>query len=158
MQLDLSILVASVPERIELLAPLVAELHRQISDASVELLVLIDNKRRTTGVKRNALIEQAHGDFVVFVDDDDWIEPDYVDTLRATIAAAPDADCIVFDVAFYIDGQFIKTTRSGIEYSWDEDREHFYRRPNPVSGCYARRISSRHKFLDSSYGEDTEWS
>lgn len=44
---------------------------------------------------RNAGIEFSHGDYLVFVDADDWIEPDMIDTLVNGIG---DADIISFGV------------------------------------------------------------
>jgi hypothetical protein len=48
---------------------------------------------------------------------DDRLEPDYVSTLCAQIESKPDTDCIVFDVAVYFNGQFIKLCKYGKEYS-----------------------------------------
>jgi glycosyltransferase involved in cell wall biosynthesis len=52
--------------------------EHQIGEFPVEHLILMDNKRRTVGEKRDALLRAAKGNYVAFVDDDDFISPDYV--------------------------------------------------------------------------------
>lgn len=74
----LSILTPAVPSRLPQLAKLCEEIEGQIGSLPVEHLVLLDNKRRTVGEKRDALLRMARGKYVAFVDDDDWIaEPAY---------------------------------------------------------------------------------
>lgn len=93
--LMLSILIITVFERDS--SKLIAELNRQIGKKPVELLVLSDNRRRTLGEKRNALLRLAKGEWIVQLDDDDWICEDFVDTLLAEIDKKPDANCISYD-------------------------------------------------------------
>src|SRR5689334_10344559 len=52
----LSILTPAVPARLRQLEWLMAKIDRQIGDKPVEHLILIDNKRRTVGEKRDALL------------------------------------------------------------------------------------------------------
>ena len=77
----LSILIPSLPERIHLLSSVLSDLHEQSKGKPVEVLVLTDNRHRTTGQKRNQLIGLAQGRFISFVDDDDSVAADYVDQI-----------------------------------------------------------------------------
>ena len=86
----LSILTPAVPSRMAQLAKLCDELARQIGGLAVEHLTLLDNKRRTVGEKRDALLRAARGAYVAFVDDDDWIEHNYVRELLGAMEANPD--------------------------------------------------------------------
>ena len=86
----LSILTPAVPSRMAQLAKLCDELARQIGGLAVEHLTLLDNKRRTVGEKRDALLRAARGAYVAFVDDDDWISPDYVAELVKAAKEGPD--------------------------------------------------------------------
>ena len=156
MNIVLSILIPSVPERMDYLSRMIGHLSEQTQGMPVEILVLLDNKKSTIGTKRNVLIEQAKGDYIVFVDDDDRIEPHYVSTLCSQIESAPHVDCIVFDVAVYFNGRFNKLCKYGNEYSHGEDHFFYYRKPNHIM-CYAKRIAAKHKFNDISFGEDDEW-
>ena len=105
----LSILTPAVQSRMAQLAMLCDELARQIGGQAVEHLALLDNKRRTVGEKRDALLRAARGAYVAFVDDDDWISPDYVAELVKAASERPDVitfnqHCIVnatqFEVQF----------------------------------------------------------
>src|SRR4030095_2341394 len=62
----------------------------QIRNDPVEHLVLLDNKKRTVGEKRDALMRAARGDYISFVDDDDMIALDYVALILQKIRLAPD--------------------------------------------------------------------
>jgi hypothetical protein len=76
--IQLSILTPAVPSRIFQLQKLCFELEGQIKGLPVEHLALLDNKRRTVGEKRDALLRAARGRYVAFVDDDDDVSDDYV--------------------------------------------------------------------------------
>ena len=52
----LSILIPSIPSRFEMVRALVEKLELQIGDLPVEILVFLDNKRRSIGMKRDALV------------------------------------------------------------------------------------------------------
>jgi len=157
---DLSILIPSLPERLHLLEGMLTSLEQQARRCGhvqqVELLVLTDNRCRSIGEKRNALLDVAQGRFVAFVDDDDRVAADYVDRLCQAIGTHPDADCVVFDVAVSAPNGG-KLARYGVEYEIGEDAFYYYRKPNHLM-CYARRIALRHRYRDTSWGEDTDWS
>ena len=84
----LSILTASIPERSGQRAILTETIAQQIGDLPVEHLSLVDNRKRTIGAKRDALLRIARGTFVAYVDDDDTVTPDYVGSLIAARNAA----------------------------------------------------------------------
>ena len=72
----LSILIPSIPSRIQdRMIPLYHKLQEQIrkldNPKDVELLCVIDNKRRSIGYKRESLVYIARGNYLAFVDDDD---------------------------------------------------------------------------------------
>lgn len=84
----LSILTASIPERADKLEMLTAKITAQIGDLPVEHLVFLDNRKRTIGAKRDALLRIARGTFIAYVDDDDTVSPDYVASLVEAIKIA----------------------------------------------------------------------
>ena len=84
----LSILTASIPERADKLEMLTEKITAQIGDLPVEHLVFLDNRKRTIGAKRDALLRIARGTFIAYVDDDDTVSPDYVASLVDAIKIA----------------------------------------------------------------------
>ncbi|MCM3568566.1 glycosyltransferase family A protein [Neobacillus mesonae] len=152
----LSILIPSVPERFRYLQRVYTNLVNQTNGKPVEILVMLENKKRTTGAKRNALIEQAQGEYVVFVDDDDELEHDYISEIYSCIQRNPGVDCIVFDVAVYSNNVFNRICKYGKEYSHSHDTQFFYRKPNHLM-CFSKKLALQHKFKDISLGEDTDW-
>jgi len=97
MSILFSILTPAVPSRWAQLEKLSDELARQIGDKPVEHLVLMDNKRRTVGEKRDALLRASRGQYVAFCDDDDWVRDGYVDEILRAIQANPGVDVVTFN-------------------------------------------------------------
>jgi glycosyltransferase involved in cell wall biosynthesis len=87
MEITLSILICSVDteERQAKLKKLISELNRQISknfaEEVIEIIIDTDNMDKSVGQKRNDLIEKAQGEFVCFIDDDDFISENYLSTI-----------------------------------------------------------------------------
>lgn len=87
MEITLSILICSVDteERQAKLKKLISELNRQISknfaEEVIEIIIDTDNMDKSVGQKRNDLIEKAQGEFICFIDDDDFISENYLSTI-----------------------------------------------------------------------------
>jgi len=93
----LSILIPALESRRFAAFPLIADLRAQARAFSdVEVLVEEDNGEKPSGAKRNALIRRSTGDYFCQVDDDDFVAPDYVATIRA--ACDGDVDLVSFDL------------------------------------------------------------
>jgi glycosyltransferase involved in cell wall biosynthesis len=88
--LKLSILTPTLASRLGKSQALFDELQRQIGDKPVEHLGLLNNRKSTVGKVRDTLLRAAQGDYVAFVDDDDWVMPDYVDSILAAMETNPD--------------------------------------------------------------------
>ncbi|MHC4094398.1 MAG: glycosyltransferase, partial [Planctomycetota bacterium] len=98
-----SILISAIPERYHSAQPLLYSLLESQGVArrpDIELLTLMDNRRRSVGDKRNALLDLAVGEYVSFIDDDDLVAPIYVDKVYRAIVKArkqePPVDVICF--------------------------------------------------------------
>ena len=85
--MNLSILVPCLDSRNYM--PLINEIKRQIKEFGlenkVEVLFYADNGEMTSGTKRNILTSQAEGEFITFIDDDDWISCNYVLSLYIVV-------------------------------------------------------------------------
>jgi cellulose synthase/poly-beta-1,6-N-acetylglucosamine synthase-like glycosyltransferase len=134
---------------------LAAAISEQIGNSPVEHLVLFDNRARSIGAKRQALVDIARGEYVAFVDDDDDISPDYVDRLLK--AAKTNADVITFrqraiynglesEVHFGINNQDGPFTPGGTTL----------RAPWHVCAWKRERVKDC-LFAESNYGEDLAW-
>jgi len=153
--MKLSILTPTIPGREEKVKALSEKIQSQIGDLPVEHLIFSDNRKRSIGGKRQALVNIARGQYIAFIDDDDDLTDDYVsEILRATESGA---DVITFkQSAFYNEqhstvvfrlGQKDGTyTNNGItprnawhNCAWNREK---------VLGC---------AFMESNYGEDLAW-
>lgn len=157
----LSILVCTLPKRREMFEQLYGKILLQIAmcNAVNEVeLIWDDNAQITTGRKRNYLLDRAKGLFVVFIDDDDEITDDYVDSILKAIKENPDVDCIGLEGYITTNGDKRKEWSISIRHGyWHETDTHYLRTPNHISPV-KRKIASHCRFPEISYGEDMEYS
>lgn len=156
--MKLSILICSIPSRSFKLQLLVEHLNKQIGFEAVEVLVEVDNKVMTIGAKRQLLLERATGDYVVSIDDDDWVPDYYIQQLLHAIKAKP--DCIGFRISCDMQG-VRKTANSSNKYSdWKDNTDGF----NYVRTIYHKNPVKREIALHIGYnknmrfGEDYDYS
>ena len=97
MEVLLSILIPSIPERLQLLTPLVTKLQQQIGDKPVELMVMMDNRKQPLGTKRNTMMATCLGKHLTHLDDDDDVADDYVDAILGRLVEAPSVDVLSFN-------------------------------------------------------------
>ena len=162
--MKLSVLMASVSSRLATKMPRIfLDLERQAKGKDVEVLVFLDDRKRSIGHKRNALVSIAQGEFVAFVDDDDRVAHDYVDRLLERIGDSTNElrpDVIVFDV--WVSGYYERFGLSDRLCSYDLDHEHqtlidrYHRKPNHLM-AWRTALVKQEPFSDSSSGEDTDW-
>lgn len=155
--LILSILTPAVPSRFGQLTGLCARLEYQIGGLPVEHLVLMDNKKRTVGEKRDALLRAARGKYVAFVDDDDNVTGNYVSAILN--ATRDDPDVITFRQMATVN-QFSRT----VEFKLGNPNEPWSHYPietlppikrNAWHVCAWRRtLAILSSFPASNYGED----
>lgn len=153
----LTVAILSITARVRTFLPtLIQKLSAQAEDKPVELLVLLDNQRSSIGAKRNALLLAAHGQYLAFVDDDDDVADEYIESLLGSINANPGVDCIVFDAWVTQNGGHGKTCRYGLEYSNEDRADGYYRRPNHLC-CVRASVAKTVSFDDISWHEDFHW-
>jgi len=137
------------------LQTLLDDLFAQAKGKPVEVVAVLDNRWKTLSDKRNSAIRDAKGRFISFVDDDDRVSPDYVDSLLEAISKDRDADCVVFDAEVHGYAAKPKICRYGAELRTSEDADRYYRKPMPIC-CWRRDVAARHEFRNYP-NEDMEW-
>jgi glycosyltransferase involved in cell wall biosynthesis len=156
----LSILVPSVSERRDTFLPKSMEmLYGQLDKLpeekrnQVEVIYLIDNKTIMLGDKRNLLVDMAKGKYIVFVDCDDRVSDDYIETLFD--ATYTEADVIVFQVEVALNGQEPKICYYSKDYSRDYNEPNSYHRlPNHIC-CVKKQASKKVSFPSLKKAEDS---
>jgi hypothetical protein len=155
----LSILIPTLPQRKEMLDSLLENLNKQLYYYQNDVEVIIDNGTGDTiGKKRNLMLQLAKGDFVVFIDDDDDIAHDYLESIIGAIKENPNADCIGMNGIITTDGVQQRKWSISIEHgSWHEKDGVYYRTPNHISPV-KREIANMVGFTDKTMGEDYDYS
>jgi glycosyltransferase involved in cell wall biosynthesis len=151
----LSILTPTIPGREKQLQALQRRIKTQIDGYPIEHLILSDNRKRSIGAKRQALVDIARGQYIAFVDDDDDIADGYVEEL--VNAAASGADVITFLQGATYNGQ-----QSVVDFQLGQGDHGFA--PGGITNrdawhvCAWRRSRVAHcQFGESNYGEDLTW-
>ena len=156
-QPQLSILIPSIPSRIEKLTQLVKKLEDLIGDKKIEILSLIDNKNKSIGEKRDNLVQMSTGKYIMFIDDDDDIT--YLNSIYS--ATYFDVDVITFkSECLNQDGsKFIVTHKLGndIEHNCDEKGRYLDCKRPPFHNCAWHNKYKKFHFPFVNYGEDWGW-
>lgn len=158
----LSILICTVPQRKEFLRRLCEGLYKQLVSSKwknfVEIIVVEDNFKITTGKKRNILIDKSIGKYVCFIDDDDIVSDNYIEALLP-ILEKDLYDCVGWKYSFVFYGKQIGPlgTISLQNTEWLDTIERLCKPICHFSQVRAS-IAALVKFPDRSHGEDAMWS
>jgi hypothetical protein len=117
------VLIPTIPHRHEKLCALLCEFDRQRQPGFC-VVILRDNLERAgaaSHAKRQELTERSRATYISFVDDDDWVAPDYVRRIMTALGTGP--DYVGFPVRFTVDG----IPQNPVEHSlrhgcWEENR------------------------------------
>lgn len=156
---DLSILVATIPERKSQFRRLMAHLEGMAEDEPVE--ILSDDAPKgdiSIGSKRQRLLERATGRYVVFIDDDDWVPLYYVPEILDAIEQRP--DCIGFLIEVHGLSRVVQRAAASDRYdTWASNADGYdYVRTiyhkTPVKREHALAIG----YADMRFAEDKDYS
>lgn len=150
----LSILIATIGQRKSQLRKLLDILFRQIRDKPVEIVAYWNNGERPMGEIRQALVDEAKGEYICFIDDDDEVPAYYVDRILKALGK----DYVGWRMQAWHDGVKLKPTFHSIKYStWYDDDNGFYRNIshlNPIKRSLALQISFE---TPKGIAEDEPW-
>lgn len=157
-EIKLSILIPSIPSRWRQLTTSFDSLVEKIGDKDIEVLAFSDNKKRTIGEKRDALVKMAKGKYIMFVDDDDELLS--VNEIYEA-ACKHDVDVITFkQECRNTDGStFIVDFGLGnkIEHNVDENGNYTDCKRPPFHVCAWNSIYAAYDFPAVNYAEDWGW-
>lgn len=112
------------------------------------------------GKKRNDLLQAARGKFICFIDDDDRISNDYIETVLAALVKNPNCDCLSLRGVMTTDGKNPETFEHSIKYQdWKttENAIKYERYPNHLN-VIRTDIARQFLFPETNFGEDHAWS
>ncbi len=161
----LSILICHLTNRKALLERLMKCLQPQVDKANangaiVEVLVEADNGKISTGEKRNRLLARASGTHCCFQDDDDEINPCFVELVLEALKSNP--DCVSLEGEMDRMGhpkrRFSHSLKHGADWREEMSGQRRYLRPpnhiNTVRTVLAREAGFPNKVV----AEDLEYS
>lgn len=124
----------------------------------VEIMILTDNKMIMLGQKRNVMVDAAQGDYVMFVDDDDRVEPDLIVSLLDAIDTHPGVDVVAFEASVTINGGDPRICRYSKDYRRDVNTPtEYHRLPNHIC-CVRRELARQVSFPSKIRNEDSGYS
>lgn len=154
-----AILIPYTPDRQQLLDRVLAQVGEQMGDHPVKVITNLDNKEKSTGVKRNELLDKAReieASHIAFVDSDDLIGPTYIQ--RNMEAVYGDYDCAELWGQYYENGKQMNPFHHSIIHDhWWQDAKFYYRNPNHLN-CIKLELLKDIRFQDKTIGEDGHYS
>jgi glycosyltransferase involved in cell wall biosynthesis len=164
----LSILIATIPERYPVFIRLLNDLMRQVYRMNNEhptlgmVEIIFDDSVKFTeggksiGGKRNDLRQRATGKYSIFLDDDEVVAPNYVETIVRM--CQKDADVVTFRVLFKSD-HYWSVLNLSLENKKDEQAnpdDIIQRRVWHVCAIKTD-ITKKEHFSEINHNEDGDW-
>lgn len=155
MEPKLSILIATLGHRYNLLQSLLDSLLPQVdkTGGQIEVIIYRNNGELAIGQYRQALLEEAKGEYVCFVDDDDGLPDFYCEKILQNLGE----DYVGFKVKLSNDGIQRNPVYHSIKYDrWSQDDTGYYRgvtHLNPIR----RELALKGRFHANGSGEDENW-
>lgn len=164
----LSILIPTIPDRELRLSYLENELRHQAEEivrngnnAGIEIHVkttptFLDGGP-TVGAKRNELVQHATGKYLCFLDDDESIAPNYIETLL--MLCAQDKDICTFNALYKLENYWgIVNMRLGHTVNEQTDPHRLIISRPPWHMCPVRsEFAKLYQFPDKNNAEDWPW-
>lgn len=155
--MKLSILIRTIVGREDKFNMLLHTLNCQTYiEGEVEFLIEKDNKELSTGLKAQKLIERAKGEYVVFIDDDDIVNTEYIPKILEAIKSKPDCVGILVE-CHNLPG---RTAAVSNRYDkWESNKDGFdYVRTIHHLCPIKREIALQIGYKDIRCGEDADYS
>ena len=119
--------------------------------------MLCDNKKRSIGMERQALLDVAKGDYVAFVDDDDDVVSYYVRALVPAQLVNHAPDLLLFNTAVTLDANPTVVCGHFLESPDEQYSSNGFRRSAWQMHAWRRSIAQSARFPDANFSEDFGW-
>jgi len=155
--MKLSILIPTIPERKEMFNRLIIALIAQWTEG-VE--ICSNDDEGSIGTKRNQLLQEASGEYVCFIDDDDTVSSTYIQDILTAIESKP--DCVSLRGVITWDGSNPEIFEHSLRYpayvthTLPVNGIKYERYPNHLNTIKAS-IAKQFKFPEINFGEDSDW-
>jgi hypothetical protein len=161
----LSICVCTILERKDMYISLSNKIMNQIHKVSKKYNYVVANlhthanNHLDIGTKRNNLLNDVQGHYIVFIDDDDDICDDYVELIIDAIISNENVDCIGIKGIITTDNIETKKWEISKDFgSWYESNNVYYRTPNHISPIKTELARLSGGFPPLKQGEDYQYS
>jgi glycosyltransferase involved in cell wall biosynthesis len=159
----LSILIPTVTRHLPFFNELWADLCKQIGNRKdIELLAFVDNRALSIGSKRSALLNLVRGQWMVFIDSDDLVSPNFIEAITSALLANPLTDLLLYqtrvfvpgkpDYICYYDKDIRKENRHWVGEPWTA-----YYGPPAHHHVWRSELVKPFAFIDANVGEDFDW-
>jgi glycosyltransferase involved in cell wall biosynthesis len=162
--MKLSVLIPTLPDEFSrrMLTRLNNIIDPQISKypGEVEKIIHDAGRSMSTGTKRNQLIHQAEGDYIMFLDCDDVVSWRYLDRIMEGIGKG--VDVVTFNGVMTTRDRPGSHVKSSVDFiiklgeKYEERGGKYYRFPNHIT-CMRKDLIEKVKFPDVWKGEDYTW-
>ena len=150
---SLSILIATIGRRNDRFLSLCDSLAPQLVEKPVEVIAYWNNGELSIGDIRQKLLEEATGEYVCFIDDDDRVPSYYCEAILQALGK----DYVGFELELFNEEKKMPRVYHSIKYGvWHQDEHGYYRgvtHLNPIK----REIALRGRFGRQGSGEDETW-
>lgn len=155
----LSILTPSIPRRAAKLAALGDTIRPWLGD-DIEWLVITDE--RPSGPKRNEMMDAAKGDYVMHLDDDEGLSPQFPHLVLPALRTG--VDVVMYDALVSLNGSPYFRVRTGVDFP-NEQPNHLpggrftdIRRREWHWNCWKTSFARQARFPEEHRGdEDAYW-
>ena len=137
-----------------------AAILREYADRYPAMITVIETPNGGLGHARNTGLEAAKGEYVLFVDSDDYLTPGAVEEMLDVLDRNPGVDAVVFDLMHVDEAgnelRYVRGTEHESEFSFASDPTFLFSPHNAVNKLWRRELflSSGIRFPDRMWFED----
>ena len=161
----LAVLIPTLRDNRESFVYIANKITKQVVDLGlqkqIQILKNVDGGEMLVGEKRNLLINDAVENgfkYVLFVDDDDEVNENFIKLINNAINENPEVDCVTYNAHVTVNGANPRDYIFGIEHKEYKYVDGTYYRPPGHLCAIKTDIASKYQFGKQRRGSDVTWS